>query len=287
MGVMSSSDPFGAATSVDDVLVALDAIIARSIETGSRVGYFAAMYRKVTAKVKQGIQQGFFDDAGRMERLDSVFANRYLDALRRFESSVKPTRSWGLAFEAAGNPRPVIVQHMLLGVNAHINLDLGIAAATVSPGTSLPSLRGDFDRINEILAVQINAVEDALGEVSPFIGLLDWIGGRNEEELIRFSIEVARTEAWRFATELAPLAPDDWGGPIGARDAKISHLARVLANPGLLLEGGLLIIRSAESDDVARVIAVLRGAPEPALDTVEQRVREWRASDRASDTTRP
>lgn len=277
---VSEAGRFVEPTSIDEVLAALDVVIARSMETGSRLGYFAAMYRKVTAKVKEGVGTGFFDNPERMERLDSIFANRYLDALHRFESGEKPTRSWALTFDAARETRPVIVQHLLMGVNAHINLDLGIAAAAVSPGTALPSLRRDFDRVNEILALQINATEDTLSEVSPLIGVLDWIGGRNEEELIRFSIEIARTDAWRFATELAPLAVDDWGGPIGARDTRVAHLARVVLNPGLVLEAGLLLIRSVESNDVRRVISALGDAPEPALATVEQRVRQWRASDR-------
>ncbi|MGH9277097.1 MAG: DUF5995 family protein, partial [Acidimicrobiales bacterium] len=45
---------FVESASIDEVLVALDAIVARSVEKASRIGYFAAMYRKVTAKVKEG-----------------------------------------------------------------------------------------------------------------------------------------------------------------------------------------------------------------------------------------
>ena len=66
---------------VDQVLKALDAVIADAVRTGSRVGYFAAIYRKVTAKVAEGIASGFFDDSERMQRLDVAFATRYLTAL--------------------------------------------------------------------------------------------------------------------------------------------------------------------------------------------------------------
>lgn len=61
---------------IRDVLDALDAVIERSIAERDRVGYFAAMYRQVTAKVAEGIAAGFFDDGPRMERLDVVFATR-------------------------------------------------------------------------------------------------------------------------------------------------------------------------------------------------------------------
>src|SRR5919108_446949 len=96
-------------------------------------------------------------------------------------------------------------------------LDGVIAPAEAAPGPALPELRRDFDRINEILAWLIAGITRDIAEVSPWIGLLDRIGGRHDDELIRFSIEVARSEAWRFAVELAPLARDDWSGPIGAR----------------------------------------------------------------------
>ena len=48
---------------------------------------------------------------------------------------------------------PVILQHLLLGINAHINLDLGIAAVETSPGNQLAPLKNDFDMINKLLAI--------------------------------------------------------------------------------------------------------------------------------------
>ena len=261
---------------VEEVLAALDTLIDESIERRDRLGYFAAMYRQVTAKVLEGIESGFFDDAERMTRLDVIFANRYLIALSRFREGGRPTRSWELVFEAAAKSRPLIVQHLLAGMNAHINLDLGIAAASVSPGAQLPGLRRDFDRINEILAILTAGIEDDVAEVSPWIGLLDRIGGRHDDEVVRFSIEAARIQAWRFATELAPLAPADWAAAIAARDAVVSRVARRIVDPGLL-GSGLLVIRARESNDVAKVIRVLTGVQLPSLDVVEQRVQMTRS----------
>ena len=262
---------------MDEVLQALDAVITRALQVGSRVGYFAAIYRKVTAKVAEGIATGFFDDGERMQRLDVAFAGRYLAALDLYERGGKPTRSWELALEATTLARPIVLQHLLLGINAHINLDLGIVAAETAPGAALPGLRRDFDRINEILAVLVGDIERDLAEISPWIGLLGRIGGRHDDEVVRFSIEIARSEAWRFATELAPLARHDWGGPIGARDARAARLARVVLNPGLLTSG-LLVIRARESSDVRRNIEALNRLPQPDLRVVEARVVQERAA---------
>jgi Family of unknown function (DUF5995) len=261
---------------VGEVLETLDAIIARAVEERSRLGYFAAVYRKVTAKIAEGIATEFFDDGDRMQRLDVVFADRYLSALDGHRSGGEATRSWEVAFEAAASVRPIILQHLLVGINAHINLDLGVAAAEIAPGTALPGLRRDFDRINEIIASLIADVANGIAEVSPWLGLLDRIGGRHDDEVIRFSIEVARSEAWRFAVELAPLAREHWAGPIGARDARVARLARTVLNPGWL-SVGLLVIRARESNDVRRNIAALNRVEDPDLRLVEARVRHERA----------
>ena len=77
---------------IADVLVALDSIVDRSLAEASRFGYFAALYRGVTRRVKDGIAAGRFENGPRMERLDVVFALRYLDAYDGFRAgkAVRP-----------------------------------------------------------------------------------------------------------------------------------------------------------------------------------------------------
>ena len=70
------------AETIDGVIGKLDQIIDWSYTTKSRLGYFAALYRKVTIKVKEGIEEDFFEDGERMERLDVIFANRSLDVFQ-------------------------------------------------------------------------------------------------------------------------------------------------------------------------------------------------------------
>ena len=71
---------------IDEVIAALDAIIQRAWEEHSRIGYFAALYRRVTRAVSDGISQNQFSDGPLMERLDVVFASRYLDALAAYQA---------------------------------------------------------------------------------------------------------------------------------------------------------------------------------------------------------
>lgn len=79
--------------SIEHVLARLDGIVdwARSAE--SPAGYFAALYRRVTHEVKLGIEAGFFSDGPRMEHLDVVFAQRYLDAFDAWRAGAPPTRA--------------------------------------------------------------------------------------------------------------------------------------------------------------------------------------------------
>ena len=119
---------------IADVVSQLNIIIARSREQQSAIGYFAMLYRRMTLAVGEGIKNGFFEDGKRMEQLDTVFAGRYLDAWDAYTRQQKCSNAWYTAFEACNTPEPIVLQHLLAGVNAHINLDLGIAAATIAPG---------------------------------------------------------------------------------------------------------------------------------------------------------
>ena len=127
-----SEQPHQRPTTIDEVIDRLDELIGWAATEKSRLGYFAALYRGVTVKVREGVATGAFEDGPRMERFDVIFANRYLDAVRVYREGNNPSRSWLFAFESAKGVRPVVLQHLLLGINAHINLDLGVAAAEVS-----------------------------------------------------------------------------------------------------------------------------------------------------------
>jgi hypothetical protein len=245
-------------TTIDEVIERLNDIIARAIQEQSRLGYFAALYRKVTVKVKEGIAEGRFENGPRMERLDVTFASRYLAALNQFRRGQQTTQCWLVSFRAAAAWRPIILQDLLLGMNAHINFDLGIAAAEIAPGDELPSLQHDFDEINNILAVLVGQVESEINEVSPWINFLDHIDPKADMAIVNFSMDKARACAWDLATTLAPLSPSQWKPHLDIRDLEMTALADLVWHPvGLIFKLGLFVIRSRESSDVARVIDVL------------------------------
>ncbi len=119
-------------SAIDPVVQRLNSIIEDATAEQSPAGYFPTLYCRVTKNVQQAILKGEFSNNERMEALVVVFASRYLDAYQAFQAGEKLTHSWKLAFNQHSNSSLIVLQHLLLGMNAHINLDLGMAAAQVS-----------------------------------------------------------------------------------------------------------------------------------------------------------
>src|ERR1700692_597924 len=103
----------------DKTLTELDQIILQARNQRDRLGFFATLYRNVTIKVKEGIAAGLFEDGPRMEKLDVTFANRYLAALGSFRRGEPLSKCWLTSFRLAANWPPIILQHLLTGMNAH------------------------------------------------------------------------------------------------------------------------------------------------------------------------
>ena len=153
---------------------------------------------------------------------------------------------WRVAFEAAGRWRPIILQHLLLGMNAHINLDLGVTASELGEGGSIDAVRADFDAINDVLGELVDGCQGALGQVSPWLDLADRVGGSRDEEIIRFSLVAARRQAWSVAERLAPLRGAERERAIVAVDARAVKVARAVEHPGIAGSAALLLVRLRE-----------------------------------------
>jgi len=249
---------FMPANSITEVIVQLTEIVEKSRRENSQLGYFAALYRKVTIRIRDGIAKREFDDNERMERLDVIFANRYIDAYNAFKSTQTPTQSWSIAFIASQNTNLLILQHLLLGINAHINLDLGIAAAQAVGDGKIQHLKNDFDKINSILAEMVDDVQSRLGKASPVFGILDPLTKRLDEDLANFTIGQARDGAWKFANAVFVAKASDLNELIKERDIRIALLAKNLASPGSgWMRSIISFIRFFATKNVSKVIDLL------------------------------
>jgi hypothetical protein len=256
--------PDDSSLTFEHTLGAIGTLLDRCTAEGDRIGYFAAMYEAVTTTIRARAGDGQFADAARMERFVSIFASRYLDAVDAWRAGTPCTESWRAAFRASQAWRPIILQHLLLGINAHINLDLGVTVAALGGGGSVEALRGDFDAMNDVLGQLVNGCQGALDQVSPWLSLADRIGGPGDETVIRFSLTAARRQAWSVATQLSGLTGPGLDRAIAGVDARTALVAGAIAHPGLAASTALLAIRARERAQPAEVMRRLRAVrPDP------------------------
>lgn len=243
---------------IDQVISQLDEIIEHEYAHNSCLAYFPILYRKVTVRIKEGILRNDFENNERMEKLDVLFANRYLEAYQNFNLNKPLTISWKNTFEAAKSGSLLIMQHLLLGINAHINLDLGLAVAeTVGDDGDLMDFENDFNKINQILASMIADVEAKVISVSPLFGLLDRFGKGREDKLVSFSINIARDGAWLFANEYH-YSPTKLTS-LQNRDIAIGFIAeKIITQKSILLKILVKIISFFETKEVSKVVSVLK-----------------------------
>lgn len=261
--------PITGINTINDVIAAIQRIVDWSIANQSRLGYFAALYKRITIAIKTAIGEGGFENGPRMERLDVVFASRYFAALNGYfhpGAYPLPSHCWRVAFEGAAHQEPIIVQHMLAGVNAHIDLDLGIAASEIAPGDEIDSLHTDFNRVNAVLASQVSGVVGEIDSLSPVLADIYHVLMRHEIDLITRSLVVFRDSSWRFAKLLACEPSIMHHATIMVKDLEVAKLGTLIFFPPELIAGFVAVVALRESRDVVHNIEVLNGiasAPAP------------------------
>ena len=241
--------------SIDEAIAAMDRRIERALQTDDPGGYFACVYRSVTARVRDGIRSGEFEDCERMERFDVAFARLYLDAADGFDAGTQISRSWRVVFEA--RPTALALQHVMAGMNAHINLDLGVAAAQVQRGLPVSELQADFERLNDVLAAMIDRMQEALTHTAPWTALADAWAGRVDELVSGWSIQYARARAWSFAERLALAEGAEHDALVAARDLRVAAVGARILEPPLPARWLTGLAAEQERADLRSVVAVL------------------------------
>jgi hypothetical protein len=253
--------PIPSVTTIKEVIDALQSIIDWSISVSSRLGYFAALYKRITIAVGTAIEQGEFENGPRMEKFDVAFAVRYFDVLnghfhpRQFP---KPTRSWRVTFDGAHRPQPIIVQHMFVGVVAHILLDLGIVSRGIGP--QLPVFRNDFNTINAVLASQISGVVEDINELSPALADVYAVLQQHQIFVINEAVRNLRDSAWRFGSLLAAEPAFVRPATIWVRDRQVASQEELIYDPPSLtglIATMLNTVGERESRDIVKNLRVL------------------------------
>jgi hypothetical protein len=256
---------------IDDVIGTFEQIIGWSMEAKTPIGYFAVIYKQATVAIHDAIKDGKFTDPERMVQFQLTFARRYFKALNDYNSEEpfkSPTHVWKQSFDANALNEPIIFQHLLTGLNAHMNLDLGVAAATVGRG-SMQTLRCDFNVVNSVLGHQVEGVLDAVAKISPVINdMRDCMVGENG--MFRGLIVVFRELAWQFAMELTEEPKERNVRRVAFQDTKYDDLGTRYIYAPAMFEFLVSRIAAEESRDVVENIRVLNRMSTPSWDEIAE-----------------
>lgn len=248
----------GPITNIKEVITQLDSIIQWSINNKSRIGYFATLYRRMTVAVQQGIINNSFQDGKRMEQLDVIFANRYFAAREAYINKQPCSDAWCTAFDACENSDLIVLQHLVMGINTHINLDLCIAAAECCPGDKIYALQSDFEMINAIIEGQSQLVQTSLSNIWFPLKFITSISNKEQKAVLNFSIATARKCSWANAIVLANANDDLKKGHISQIDNMVVELGKKIDHPGFWISLLLKPVKLMESRDVAKIIGLLQ-----------------------------
>lgn len=189
--------PTSVAGVLDQMRQRLDAL-----PRGDARAFFLGTYLRTTAAVGHAIDHGVFEDPGWVEKWDVEFARLYLEAYDEALDGGPLARPWQVAFGAPTELHPL--QHVLLGVNAHINYDLPQALLRVITDEEFgdPAImrrrRRDHERIDGVLASRVAAEEDEL----PAGTLLDRLLTPLNRLATRRFLTEARQKVWHNTYEL-------------------------------------------------------------------------------------
>ena len=215
------------AESVDHVKALLARCIEQDRDENSPDAYFALLYSWETHDIAEAANAGLFDAPDELRRMIVTFANRYFAARAHFRQNVPMSRSWALTFRAARATSALVVQHILLAMNAHINVDLGIAAAE----TGLPW--PDYARVDAILSRGVSRIQGCLNRTTPVLLGIDMFGGAFDEMFTIYSMKAARRQAFTLAQQLRGAPEAQRASIVAGADDLALRLGQLLLDPPL------------------------------------------------------
>jgi hypothetical protein len=219
-------------------------------ERHDRRAIFTSAYLVITAALHEQIAAGGFSDCGWVGEYTVIFANLYRDALVDFERGHLEAvpQAWQIAFATCRDNRALLIQDLVLGINAHINYDLALALQAAGIDPQRDSRYRDHVAVNNILRVTTDRLQDQVCALyAPTLKLLDRAAGRVDELLANFSVIRARENAWRAAVGLAQARDADELASLRARlNHRSATLARLILSPNPFFPWLVRALRRAE-----------------------------------------
>jgi hypothetical protein len=190
------------------VLIRMTTLVDQWEDAHDRRAIFLGCYRLMTSNMLDAIDAGRFQDAVWVSSLLHRFADYYFDALKLYDQQRPDTPAvWRLAFDATRDEDVMTLQHLLLGVNAHINFDLVFTLVDLlaPEWAALTDERraqrhADHTLVNRIIGETVDAVQDqVIDRHSQWYDFVDKVLGPVDEWLTSRLISRWREEVWENA----------------------------------------------------------------------------------------
>tara|TARA_R110002096_G_scaffold236590_3_gene427362 strand:- start:4667 stop:5365 length:699 start_codon:yes stop_codon:yes gene_type:complete len=174
---------------------------------------FLHCYSMMTANMLLAIEQNKFHDTQWVNQLLNRFADYYFNALTCYDCGEETPTVWKEVHKAAASKKLHVIQHLLLGVNSHINYDLVLTLydmlspewADLSDEMRVKRYQ-DHCLVNLIIGETIDKVQDEVVEkYSPSMDVIDKLMGRLDEFLLLKLITAWRDKVWDHTQELLVL----------------------------------------------------------------------------------
>ena len=219
----------------EDVLGSLGRLQQIFYEQRDRRAVFVSAYLVITAAVKARVlSQGFLDNEWVM-RYDVAFANLYRTALLAYErgDAGELPEAWRIAFDAARHNDALIIQDLILGINAHVNHDLPLALSAVSIDPDRQQRFMDHNAVNGTLRTAAGELENRIETMyAPGLDMLGRAFYPVAGEITSFDLTASRQLAWDHAVALADARDDGERDAITRGiDAYSTVLARLILAP--------------------------------------------------------
>ena len=218
-GLTDGFDPGSSNVCVSGKVQCIDAVVREMQrryeplkDSCSHQALFALTYLRVTQTYAWSARQpGYYADPAWTNHAVAVFAKYYLrafDAWNADSNSAAVPQAWKIAFNSARDGKVSAAGNFFLGLNAHINHDLGLAMAAAGlTGPDGRSEKANYDHIDALLnSVTIPLVKELTARLDQSM----------DDTSLPLSLDVVaagnvmflwREQAWRNAELLANATP--------------------------------------------------------------------------------
>lgn len=225
-----NTDKFNYAEKLSDVAKIIVEIKDECKRVQSPLGYFAALYIHVAEAIEQKVHEKAFEDNDRLAAVDIAFVNLYIEAMNAAFAGRLAKPHWQIVIDASKSDQPLVLEYLLISMNAHIDYDLSAAAAKVVSKDEMIGFQTDFERINAILFSLLDKVQNDVANI--FIPL-KWylkIGRKLDDNILKAVMSHIRDDAFANACLLALCTPEQWATFSEIKMQEVATLSTKLLN---------------------------------------------------------